>query len=89
MSEDNSRYFISSVEETKAILDALTCSYRVAVSELCDRSLTVKDIKVQMSFEIVPLNIDDLDLEDGIGLSKITIVEFIKNCYNASDNLNN
>lgn len=83
MSEDQFRYFIPSVEETKAILDVLTCDYRSSISELSERSLAVKDIKVKLSVEIV-----SLEIEGDNGLNEKHILKFFKNRYKASDNLN-
>lgn len=82
MSEDIYHYLIASLEETNALLDALTSTYYDAISELSDRSLAVKDIKVKLSVEIVPLEIESENL-----LSDKDIVRFIENCYVATDNL--
>ena len=83
MSEDQFRYFIPSVEETQAILDALTCDYRDAISELSKRSLAVKDITVKLSVEIV-----SFEIEGNNGLNEKHILKFFENCYKASDSLN-
>ena len=80
MSEDIYRYLIASLEETKGLIDALTSSYYDAISELRDRSLAVKDIKVKLSVEIVPLESENL-------LSDKDLVRFIENCYIATENL--